>query len=60
MADDAFYASMPPLGTKKALFAVAARRFGEWRLGEANQCWKLMFIDVKKAHLETNCDADDV
>lgn len=48
------------LEAQKALFALTARRFAEWRRGRAANFWKLMNIDVKKAHLEATCNADDV
>lgn len=38
--DDAFYAPMPTLEAKKALFAMIARKFGEWRRGEAKHLWQ--------------------
>ena len=44
------FAAMPPLESKKFLFRKAAAQKRVWRDG----CWrkmKLMFIDVKKAHL---------
>lgn len=59
-ADGAFYASTPPVEGKKALFAMTARKFRGWRRGAAEQFWKLMLIDVKRAHLEATCNADDV
>ena len=50
-------AAMPPLEAKKLLFRMAAagasrrRRRGEPEV-------KLMFIDVRKAHLDARCDED--
>ena len=44
------FASMPPLEAKKMLFRQAVREGRSWRRGK----WcgkKLIFIDVKKAHL---------
>ena len=45
-----FFAAMPPLEAKKVLFAMAASQRG--RVGPP---LKLMFIDVKKAHLYGKC-----
>ena len=52
------FASMPPLEAKKALFRVGAARLKgrHTRTGEKMQ---MMFIDVRKAHLNAKCDRDD-
>ena len=44
------FAAMPPLEAKKLLFRQAAREKAVWRAGKW-QRKKLLFIDVKKAHL---------
>jgi hypothetical protein len=49
-------AHMPPWEAKKALFAMAAKRYGDWRRGNADDVWRVMFIDVKKAHLKAVCE----
>ena len=52
------FAAMPPLEAKKLLFKKAAMGKREWRNGRwARQ--KLMFIDVKKAHLNGVVGEDD-
>lgn len=51
---------MPPLGAKETLFATIARKFGEWRRGEADYVWKLMLVDVKNAHPQATRDSGDV
>ena len=43
-------AAMPPLEAKRLLFAIAASGKRQWR-GERWARTKLMFIDIKKAHL---------
>ena len=53
------FAAMPPLEAKKALFRLAAPRL----LGRHNrrkEQVKLMFIDVRKAHLNAQCNRDDI
>lgn len=45
-ADDAFYASGPPLEAKKALFGMTFMRLGGWRGVEAKDFGKFMFTDV--------------
>ena len=55
--DDLFVA-MPPLEAKKALFAfVAGMR--EKRRAQGHDEGKLMFVDVKKAHLNAKCDEEE-
>ena len=53
------FASMPPLEAKKVLFSIAATHEKEFREGR-RQRPKLMFIDVKKAHLNGRLGPDDV
>ena len=49
---------MPPLEAKKALFAfVTVVR--EKRRAQGRNEVKLMFIDVKKAHLKAKCDEEE-
>ena len=53
------FAAMPPLEAKKALFRLAAPRL----LGRHNrrkEPMKMMFIDVRKAHLNAQCNRDDI
>lgn len=52
------FAAMPPLEAKKILFQMAARRMAS-NTTERPQM-KLMFIDVRKAHLNAKCDREDV
>lgn len=47
---DDLFAAMPPLEAKKMLFRQAVRSKREWR-DRRWQSWKLLLIDVKKAHL---------
>ena len=52
------FAAMPPLEAKKALFAfVAGMR--EKRRAQGHDEVKLMFVDVKKAHLNAKCDEEE-
>ena len=52
------FASMPPLEAKKMLFRVTAGiRGGRKRSGKKEM--KLMFIDVRKAHLNARCDEEE-
>lgn len=44
------FAAMPPLEAKKMLFSIASSHPGVWHEGRLHRP-KLMFIDVKKAHL---------
>ena len=44
------FAAMPPLEAKKLIFRMAAAQEGAWRRGGSAR-EKLLFIDVKKAHL---------
>ena len=53
------FASMPPLEAKKVLFSIAATHEKEFREGRWQRP-KLMFIDVKKAHLNGRLGPDDV
>ena len=50
------FAAMPPLEAKKLLF----RRFASKANRDGPRKMKLMFIDVKKAHLNGVCERDDV
>jgi hypothetical protein len=49
------FAAMPPLEAKKALFRMAATRMKGNFTRKARKM-KLMFIDVRKAHLNAACD----
>ena len=52
------FAAMPPLEAKKMVFRkVAAERWRRKRSGEKEV--KLMFIDVRKAHLNAICDEEE-
>ena len=53
------FASMPPLEAKKLLFALAAPRL-VGRGTKKGQAMKLMFIDVREAHVNADCEKDDV
>ena len=55
---DHLFAAMPPLEAKKALFAfVAGMR--EKRRPQGRDGVKLVFIDVKKAHFNAQCDEEE-
>ena len=55
---DDLFAAMPPLEAKKALFAfVAGMR--EKRRAQGHDEVKLMFVDVKKAHLNAKSDEEE-
>ena len=51
------FAAMPPLEAKKVLFRMTAGERG-WRRRRGEPEVKLMFIDVKKAHLNAVCEED--
>ena len=51
------FAAMPPLEAKKLLFRMAAGVRG-WRKRKGAAEIKLMFIDVRKAHLNAVCDEE--
>ena len=51
------FAAMPPLEAKKLLFRMAAGVRG-WRRKRRAAEIKLMFIDVRKAHLNAVCDEE--
>ena len=51
------FAAMPPLEAKKLLFRMAAGVRG-WRRRRRAAEIKLMFIDVRKAHLNAVCDEE--
>ena len=48
---------MPPLEAKKALFRIAAPRLKGHHTRDGRKM-KLMFIDVRKAHLNGKCDKE--
>ena len=50
------FASMPPLEAKKLLF----RKMAQQRFDTSGRTLKLMFIDVRKAHLNGKCEEEDV
>ena len=54
---DDLFASMPPLEAKKALFRMGAIRMKN-RPGKRKM--KMLFIDVKKAHLNAECTQENV
>ena len=54
---DDLFAAMPPLEAKKALFRVGAIRM---KSRPAERKMKMMFIDVKKAHLHAECGQDNI
>ena len=51
------FAAMPPLEAKRLLFCQAAAQRPVWRKGRW-QKKKLLFVDVKKAHLNGKVDSD--
>jgi len=55
---DDLFAAMPPLEVKKALFALIAGERGRRRRRGMDEM-KLMYIDVKKAHLNAKCDEEE-
>ncbi len=52
------FAAMPPLEAKKVIMTMCAARWRKWTRGEVDSLWKIMFIDVKKAHTYATCDDD--
>ena len=50
-----FFAAMPPLEAKQALFAYVAG-VREKRREHGQDEMKLMFVDVRKAHSNAKCD----
>ena len=52
------FAAMPPLEAKKLLFRMTAKVRGERRRKGLEE-EKLMFIDVRKAHLNARCDEEE-
>ena len=57
---DDLFAAMPPLEAKKTLFALAAPRL-KGRLTNRGRKMKIMFIDLRKAHLNAKVDqAQDI
>ena len=55
---DDLFASMPPLEAKKILFRVTAGIRGVRKRSGKKEV-KLMFIDVRKAHLNARCDEEE-
>ena len=55
---ESLFAAMPPLEAKKLLFRMAAKEQRVWRRGRWERR-KLMFIDVKKAHLNGKVPDDE-
>ena len=55
---DDLFAAMPPLEAKKVLFAMVAGERGRRRRRGLKEI-KLMFVDVKKAHLNAECDEEE-
>ena len=55
---DDLFAAMLPLEAKKALFAFVAVVL-EKRRAQGHDEVKLMFVDVKKAHLSAKCDEEE-
>jgi len=55
---DDLFAAMPPLEVKKGLFALVAGERGRRRRRGMDEM-KLMYIDVKKAHLNAKCDEEE-
>ena len=55
---DDLFAAMPPLEAKKAVFAFVAG-VREKRRAQGHDEVKLMFVDVKKAHLNAKCDEEE-
>ena len=53
------FAATPPLEAKKALFRIGARKMAGHNTIRARKM-KLLFIDVRKAHLNAHCDKTDV
>ena len=53
--EEEVFAGMPPLEAKKMLFRRAAADRG-WRQRRGLPEEKLLFIDVRKAHLNATCD----
>jgi hypothetical protein len=49
---------MPPLEAKKILFNMAAKRMKSGHLTRRKMRMKLMFVDVKKAHLNGVCEEE--
>ena len=55
---DDLFAAMPQLEAKKALFAIVAG-VREKRRTQGHEEVKLMFVDVKKAHLKAKCEEEE-
>ena len=54
---DDLFASMPPLEAKKVLFRMTAGDRGRRRRNGLEEV-KLLFVDVRKAHLNSECDEE--
>ena len=52
------FAAMPPLEAKKSLFRMVAAVRGV-RRRKGKEEIKLMYVDVKKAHLNAKCDEEE-
>ena len=52
------FAAMPPLEAKRALFAFVAGMCEKRRVQGHDEV-KLVFVDVKKAHLNAKCDEEE-
>ena len=50
------FAAMPPSGGNMLTMAMCSARWRIWLNGEVVYVWKIMFIDVKKAHRYAVCD----
>ena len=55
---DDLYASMPPLEAKRVLFRIVAGMRGQRRRKGGEEV-KLMFLDVRKAHLNAECNEEE-
>ena len=53
-----FFAAMPPLESKKLMFRVVAAMRGQRRRRVLEEV-ELMFIDVRKAHLNARCEEEE-
>ncbi len=53
------FAAMPPLEAKRLSFAVAAAGKRQWRSGRRTRP-KLMFIDIRKAHLNGKLSEEEL
>jgi hypothetical protein len=53
------FAAMPPLDAKKLIMAMCAARWRKWLVGLVAVVWKMMFVDVRKAHAYAICDDEE-